>query len=98
MDIMFFEQRAHFEQRHRHRHTQRLRFFAARDNAAIVIRQHDNGLIVQMGLKQSFATGVEVVAIDESINWFHGLRNEWITLVATPKISRSAPSGILMSA
>ena len=49
-----------------HAHTQSFGLVGARDHTAIVVRQHHHGHVAQVGPKQSFATDVEVVAIDQS--------------------------------
>lgn len=51
--------------RRAHGDPERLGLVAARDHAAVVVRQHDNRLTAQLRLKHALAGHIEIVAVDE---------------------------------
>lgn len=55
-----------------HFYAQRFCLGASGDDAAVIIREDDDGLILQIGAKDSFATGKEVVAVNEGVQAAHG--------------------------
>lgn len=46
-------------------------FFTAGDDASVVVGEDDDGCVFQVGAEEAFATGEEVVAIDEGEEFFH---------------------------
>ena len=65
-DAVFFHQVFALKPRLPHAHTQGLGLVRARHHAAIVVGQHYHGHVAQVGPEESFATHIEVVAIDQS--------------------------------
>lgn len=57
--------RRHLVDRLAHRHPQRLRLVRSSNSAAIVVAQHDQRPVAQVGLEHQLAAGVEVAAIDQ---------------------------------
>lgn len=48
---------------------ERLGVIAAGDDAAVVVREHDDGHLGQVRAEHAFAAGVEAVAVDQSEYW-----------------------------
>lgn len=55
-----------------HFYAQRLCLGASGDDASVIIGEDDDGRILQIGAKDSFATGKEVVAVNEGVQAAHG--------------------------
>ena len=79
------------DQEHRRAHldAERLRLRGPGDRAAVVVRQDDDGLSLELWIKDPLAGAVEAVAVDERERLGHRLRRRTV-LVTTPKISMSA--------
>ena len=56
---------ADFEHRLAHPDVQRLSFFASRDRAAIVVRQDDDGHVVQARIEQPLGAHIEIGNVDD---------------------------------
>lgn len=65
---MPFGQFAHLEEGMPHADAERLGLVRARDDAAVVVRQHDDGAPLQLGAEDPFARSEEVVAVAESVH------------------------------
>ena len=77
--------------RRAHGDAERLGFVAARDHAAVIVRQHDDRLAAQLGLKHALARDIEIVAVDESDRAAHGHSMRMLR-VMTPHTSKLCPS------
>lgn len=55
-----------------HFYAQRFCLGASGDDAAVIIREDDDGRILQIGTEDSFATGKEVVAVNQGVQAAHG--------------------------
>jgi hypothetical protein len=58
--------------RRTHGDAERLGLVAARDHAAVIVRQHDDRLTAQLRLKHALAGHIEIVAVDEGDRTAHG--------------------------
>src|SRR3546814_5329390 len=65
LDSVAFDPIAHLEDRVAHTDVQRLRLFTARDRAAIVVGQDDDGHIAQGRIEQSLRADVEIGYVDD---------------------------------
>ena len=66
------EQRTNLELRDAHPDAQSLRFVGPSHHTAVIVGQHDNRLPAELGVKDPFTGGVEIIAIDEGKNGRHG--------------------------
>src|SRR5210317_1942312 len=94
MDFMLLDQVHCLEQGRAHLDAKILNFLTAGDDAAVIVGQDHNGLVLEIRTKQSLTAHIKVIGIDKGESLGHGLRRLCITVVATPKMSRSAPSGM----
>src|ERR1700744_4784644 len=84
-DIVLFDDMPGLEIGDRHVDTQLSCFVTAGNNAAIIVAEHGNRLVTQIGTKHPLAAAIKTVTIDDSS---HKL---WITYVTTPQIENSDP-------
>jgi hypothetical protein len=63
--VVPLEQFAMLEERRSVRDAESLHFIAARNDDAVVVREHDDRTILQFGIYDSLARRVEVVAVDD---------------------------------
>jgi hypothetical protein len=73
-----------------------LGFVAARDRAAVIVRQHYDRLAAQLGPKHALARHIEIVAVDEGDRAAHGHSMRMLR-VMTPHTSKACPSAIGIS-
>ena len=70
-------------------------FVGARDDAAVIVREHHDRLAAQPRLKHALARGVEIVAIDEGDRRAHA-HSMRIDFAITPHTSKPESSLISM--
>jgi hypothetical protein len=80
-----------------HGDAERLGFVAARDHAAVVVRQHHDRTPAQLRLEHALARHIEIVAVDEGERARHGYSMRMLRVI-TPHTSKLCPSVIGMSA
>jgi hypothetical protein len=70
-DSMLFNDMPYLKIRDCHSYSQLPRFIAARDDTAIVIAEHHDWFVPQIGTENSFAGAIKTIAIDDR---YHSLQ------------------------
>jgi hypothetical protein len=65
---MLFDDRAILVIRCGHSDTEFLRFISARNDTTIVIAQHNNGFVVEVGPEEPFARTIKTVTVDDGFH------------------------------
>ena len=81
-----------------HLDAQGLGLVGAGDDAAVVVGEHHHRLALKLWVEHPFAGDIEVVAVDQGKESWHGVGyRAWTTKATTPQISQVFPSVMLMS-